>query len=55
MVSNNVGFSVTSVPEFVAGFVYGMTGDNHLDEIQTCISGGEILATEIESAITDIK
>ena len=25
-----------TVPDFVAGFVYGMTGDNHLTEIEAC-------------------
>ena len=30
----NVG--VTDIADFVAGFVYGMTGDNQLTEIEAC-------------------
>jgi len=51
---NHHTFHVEDVPKFVAGFVLGMTGDNHLDEIETCIQGGEILATEVETAFKDI-
>ena len=29
-----------AVPDFVAGFVYGMTGDNQLTEIEACYEGG---------------
>jgi hypothetical protein len=27
----------------IAGFIYGMTGDNHLEEIENCFSGSETL------------
>ena len=30
-------FSVTAVPDFLAGFVFGMTADNHLGEVESCI------------------
>lgn len=51
----NVDISVMAIPDFVAGFVYGLTGDNHLTEIEACYTGGEVLATEIETGIADIK
>ena len=27
---------VVAYPEFAAGFIYGMTGSNHLSEIESC-------------------
>merc|ERR1712060_328150 len=44
-----------AVPDFVAGFVYGMTGDNNLTEIEACFQGGELMAGEIETGVQDIK
>jgi len=35
MLANTNG-SVTAGADFVAGFMYGMTGDNHLTEIEAC-------------------
>ena len=29
-------FDAMAVPDFIAGFMYGMTGDNHLAEIEAC-------------------
>ena len=51
----NVDMPVTAIPDFVAGFVYGMTGDNNLTEIEACYQGGELMAEEIETGIADIK
>ena len=48
-------FPVKAIPDFVAGFVFGMTADNHLSEIEMCIEGGELLSAEIHSAISDLK
>ena len=31
---------VMAVPDYIAGWIYGMTGDNHLTEIETCYTGG---------------
>lgn len=31
-----VGFDVMSVPDFIAGMIYGFTGDNQLPEIESC-------------------
>ena len=44
-----------AIPDFLAGFVYGMTGDNNLTEIEACYQGGEFLYSEIETGIADIK
>ena len=28
--------TLLAIPDFVAGLVFGLTGDNHLDEIESC-------------------
>ena len=48
-------FDAMAVPDFVAGFIYGMTGDNHLSEIEACYQGGEKIVTDSEAAIADFK
>ena len=35
-----VDLDLMAVPDFVAGFMYGMTGNNHLTEIESCFKGG---------------
>ena len=39
----NIDSMATAIPEFVAGFVFEMTGNNHLDEIKNCFQGGEVI------------
>ena len=51
----NLDITALAIPDFVAGFVYGLTGDNQLTEIESCYQGGEVMATEIEAGIADIK
>ena len=46
---------ITGAADFVAGFVFGMTADNHLTEVETCFTGGELLYHEVETGIADIK
>ena len=55
MLTNTVDITAMAIPDFVAGFVYGMTGNNNLDEIQKCYQGGEPMVDEIETGIADIK
>ena len=43
------------LPEIAAGFVYGMVGDNHLEEMETCYSGVTPLYGFLETALTDIE
>ena len=47
--------SIAEVPEFIAGFLYGMTGANHLTELQTCIEGTSELLPYIEGWIHDME
>jgi hypothetical protein len=46
---------IKSVPEWIGGFVTGMTGENHLDEIANCYKGTESLAKEAVDAFTQIR
>lgn len=48
-------FDAIAVPDFIAGFIYGMTGDNHLTEIEACYQGGEQIVTDSQTAIADFK
>ena len=34
-----VGMDVMAVPDFIAGFMYGMVGFNHMEEIENCYNG----------------
>lgn len=44
-----------AVPDFVAGFVYGMTGDNHLMEIEACYDGGSDVVADVQKAVSKIE
>ena len=39
--SSASAFDALAVPDFVAGFIYAMTGANHLTELESCYGGGE--------------
>lgn len=43
------------VPDFTAGLIYGFTGDNHLDELRTCMKDINPLVDDAEQAIDDLK
>ena len=45
---------ITGIADFVAGFVFGMTADNHLTEVQACFTGGELMYHEVETGISRI-
>lgn len=49
------GFDAMAVPDFVAGFIYGMTGDNDLTEIEACWQGTDNMYNEIQIAINDFS
>ena len=44
-----------AVPDFVGGFVYGMTGDNHLTEIEACYDGSTDVVQDVEKAVSKIE
>ena len=40
-----------SIPDYVAGLMYGFTGDNNLTEIEACYNGGTGIVTHAEGAL----
>ena len=51
----NYDMPVMAIPDFIGGFVYGLTGDNNLSEIEDCYQGGAVMEQEIVTGINDIK
>jgi len=52
---NSVEIDAMAVPQFIAGFVYGMVQDNQLEEIEACAQGWESMLPEIQAGIADIE
>merc|ERR1712048_1183123 len=48
------GFDPLSVPDFIAGLIFGFTGDNQLEEIESCYHGGEDIVTDAQALISDL-
>ena len=46
---------LTGVPEFAAGLLYGLTGNNHLDEIKVCMEDVDPLLQDAKIVLDDIK
>ena len=44
-----------AIPDYTAGFVYGMTGANHLNEIEACYTGSLNLEKDAKNALEEIK
>jgi len=44
-----VTFNPLSVPEYVAGLMYGLTGENHLDELTKCLNVGDDLIKQAQT------
>lgn len=47
--------SLLALPELAAGFVYGMVGDNHLTEMESCYQGTAPLLSYLEGALADLE
>jgi hypothetical protein len=54
-VANPLTFDAMALPDFVAGFIYGMTGDNDLVEIEACFQSNQEMYTMLNLAIGDLK
>lgn len=48
-------FDSMAIPDFVAGFIYGFTGDNHLDQIEGCFKGSTSIYINVREGIDDIQ
>jgi hypothetical protein len=44
-----------AIPDFVAGLIYGFTGDNHLDELELCFHGTQDLVNDSEALVRDLS
>jgi hypothetical protein len=51
---NQVGIPVMAIPDFIAGMIYGFTGDNQLEEIEACFHGGQDLVNDAEALVHDL-
>lgn len=48
------GFTDDAIPDFVAGFIYGFTGDNQLDNIEGCFDGSTGIYINVREGIDNI-
>ncbi len=46
---------LNAVPDFTAGLIYGFTGDQHLDELHTCMKDIDPIIKDAQKALEDIK
>ena len=53
--ADELEFDIKAVPDFAAGFLYGMVGDNHLDEFETCFQSSEQLMPYMNGFINDLE
>jgi hypothetical protein len=51
----NDSFDAMAIPDFVAGLVYGFTGDNQLAELERCFNGSVALVNDAEALINDLS
>jgi len=49
------GVDIKMIDHFLAGFIYGMTTQNHLTELEACYAGGETMEQEILASIKDFE
>ena len=51
-----MGFpSPVAVADYLGGLIYGLTGDNHLDEIEQCFDATDVMRVDLEQAIDDFS
>ena len=55
LAASTTAFDIKAVPEFVAGMVFGLTGENHLVEIESCYKSGDKVVTDSEYALNQFK
>jgi hypothetical protein len=57
LVSDNnelLGLTVKEIPEFIAGFLYGWTGDNDLVEVEACYASELPIYEDIQTSLDDL-
>jgi len=48
------GFTVMEIPDFVAGLLYGWTGDNNLTEIEACYNSDLPILKDFSSSLSEL-
>ena len=48
-------FEMSSILDFLAGFISTFTGENHLDQFEQCYSGSDSLITDLKKILGDIE
>ena len=48
------GFTVMEVPDFIAGFLYGWTGDNNLTEIEACYTSDLPILEDLKTSVDEL-
>ena len=51
----SIELNVMAIPDFIAGFVYGFTGANHLVQLEQCYQGSDNVLEAVEEAFDDIR
>ena len=51
----SIELNVMAIPDFIAGFVYGFTGVNHLVQLEQCYQGSDNVLEAVEEAFDDIR
>lgn len=39
--TEDIGIDAVAIPDFIAGFMFQLTGDNDMTEIEACYQGGD--------------
>lgn len=51
----SASFDALAVPDYVAGLIYGFTGDNELPEIEACFTGTQDVVTAANVLLHDLE
>ena len=43
---SNITMDAMAIPDWVAGFIFQLTGDNQMSEIEQCYTGGQALVAD---------
>ena len=52
---DSYGIDAMAIPDFIAGLIYGFTGDNQLEEIESCYHGSQDVVTYAEALYDDLS
>jgi hypothetical protein len=50
-----LGMPLFAAPTYVAGVIYGLVGENHLSELETCAKDTQPIIPIVEAALKDLE